>query len=127
MRAVHELFMKIPELASIAAAQPLDNLGAFRGAEAVLAALRDAGLDDQQAIDAFDALASYVVGATLREVSRLANYVPPVERMRELRRLPEHEFPHLRSMAEPFIGRTSASGFDRGLDLVIDGIALHAA
>ncbi len=120
--AVHELFINIPELASIAASQPLDNLGAFRGAEVLLAALSEAGLDDQQAIDAFDALASYVVGATLREVSRLQNYVPPAERMRELRRLPVDEFPHLNSMAEPFTARTAASGFDRGLELLIDGI-----
>jgi AcrR family transcriptional regulator len=37
--AVHELFLEMPEIASIAASQPLDNLGAFRGAEVVLAAL----------------------------------------------------------------------------------------
>jgi hypothetical protein len=89
----------------------------------LLAALRDAGLSDQEAIDAFDALASYVVGATLREVSRLANYAPPAERLRELRRLPEGEFPHVRSMATPFVARTVASGFDRGLELLIAGIA----
>src|SRR5260221_108735 len=83
----------------------------------LLEAVRDAGLDDQQAIDAFDALASYVVGATLREVVRLESQAPPAERLRELRRLPADEFPHLRSMAEPFIARTAASGFDRGLDL----------
>jgi AcrR family transcriptional regulator len=127
IRAVHELFIEIPELASIAASQPLDNVGAFRGAEVVLAAFSDAGLSDQQAIDAFDVLASYVVGATLREASRLANYIPPGERMRELRRLSEEEFPNVRSMAEPFVARTTASGFDRGLDLLIDGIAGQTA
>jgi AcrR family transcriptional regulator len=127
IRAVHELFIDIPELASIAASQPLDNVGAFRGAEIVLASLSEAGLSDQQAIDAFDVLASYVVGATLREVSRLTNYVAPAERMRELRRLPEGEFAHVRSMAEPFVARTTASGFDRGLDLLIEGIALQTA
>lgn len=127
IRAVHQLFVEIPELASIAASQPLDNIAAFRGAEVVLAALSEAGLSDQQAIDAFDLLASYVVGATLREASRLANYVPPGERMRELRRLPEDAFPHVRAMAEPFVARTTASAFDRGLDLLVEAIAHHAA
>jgi AcrR family transcriptional regulator len=127
IRAVHELFIEIPGLASIAASQPLDNLGAFRGAEVVLAALSESGLSDQQSIDAFDVLASYVVGATLREVSRLENYVTAAERMREVRRLPEEEFPHVRSMAEPFVARTTTSGFDRGLDLLLEGIALQTA
>jgi AcrR family transcriptional regulator len=127
IRAVHQLFIEIPGLASIAASQPLDNLGAFRGAEVVLAALKEGGLSDQEAIDAFDVLASYVVGATLREISRLENYVAPAERMREVRRLSEEEFPHVRSMAESFVARTTTSGFDRGLDLLLDGIAHRAA
>ena len=122
-RGVHQLFLEHPELASIAASQPLDDGAAFRGAEAVLAALRDGGLADQDAVDAFDTLASYVVGFTLREVARASNYIPPAERLRALRRLPEDEFPHVREMARPFVTRDTSESFERGLALLIRGIA----
>jgi len=125
-RGVHDLFLEHPELARIAASQPIDNAAAFRGAEAVLAALRVAGLTDQEAVDAFDALAAYVVGFTRREVSRSTNYIPPAERLRELRRLPEAEFPHVRAMAEPFATRDAGRRFDGGLQLLISGIAAKA-
>jgi len=122
-RSVHDLFLAHPELASIAASQQIDDAAAFRGAEAVLAALHEGGLSDQDAVDAFDALAAYVVGATLREVARVTDYAPPAERLRALRRLPEDEFPHVRAMAEPFAARDTSRGFEQGLQLLIRGIA----
>jgi len=123
-RVVHDLFAANPELAGIAASQSIDEIGAFRGAEVVLGALREAGLSDQRAIEAFDALASYLTGFALREAARLTNPVPPASRLREIQRLPEDEFPHVRALSRPFVARDPS--FDRGLAFLVDGIVAEA-
>lgn len=122
-RSAHQVFLDHPELARIVASQPVDGVAAYRGAEVVLAALRRAGLSDDDAVAAFDALSSYTIGFTQRELSRLETYVPPADRLAEIRTLSPEEFPHVRDMAEPMVARDSSRNFDRGLQVLIRGIA----
>jgi AcrR family transcriptional regulator len=121
-RAVHEVFLEHPELGRITASQPVDSIAAYRGAEAVLAALRRAGLANEDAVTAFDALSSYTIGSTQREASRRTTHIPPADRLAEIRRLPADDFPHVREMARLLVARDASRDFDHGLRLLIDGI-----
>jgi hypothetical protein len=67
--SVHRVFSAHPELAQIATTQPIDGLAAYRGAEVVLAALRQAGFGDEEAVAAFDALVCYTAGFTRHQVA----------------------------------------------------------
>jgi TetR/AcrR family tetracycline transcriptional repressor len=91
--SVHALLRARPELAQIFATQRIQADAAIHRAQLVLTALRDAGMSEAAADAAFDALAAYTVGATLREAMLAAD------------------------------GSAEAQRFAGGLELLIDGIA----
>jgi AcrR family transcriptional regulator len=121
-RSVHRVFSAHPELAQIATTQPLDGLAAYRGAEAVLAALRRAGFSDEEAVVAFDALVCYTAGFTSRQIA-LETGTTPSHRLRRLHQLSEDDFPNLVTLAPLFVSPRYDERFEEGLAMLIDGLA----
>ena len=122
-RSVHRVFSAHPELAQIATTQPIDGPAAYRGAELVLAALRGAGFDDEEAVYAFDALICYTAGFTQRQIAFETQTVPSADRLQRLHHLPADEFPNLLSLAPLFVSPRLDERFEQGLALLIDGLA----
>jgi AcrR family transcriptional regulator len=123
MRSVHRVFSAHPELADIATTQPIDGLAAYRGAEVVLGALRQAGFDDEDAVWAFDALICYTAGFTQRQLAFQTPTVPAADRLHRLHALPEGDFPNLVAVAPLFVTPRPDDRFEYGLALLIDGLA----
>ncbi|HEX6388004.1 MAG TPA: TetR/AcrR family transcriptional regulator C-terminal domain-containing protein, partial [Solirubrobacteraceae bacterium] len=92
---------------------------AYRGAEVVFGALRGAGIADADAITAFRTLAAFTVGSVQREigVSERGSSLP------QLAALAPNEFPNVAALAAPLAAREPGDDFERGLRLLIDGIA----
>jgi AcrR family transcriptional regulator len=116
---VRNTFLEHPELLPILATHRLDGLGAYRGAEAVFAALRAAGLDGPRVIYTFDALVSFTIGFVQRELDVDRVTTSPLA---GLRQLPRDEFPNVIDMAGQLVTRDMDAGFNAGLDLLIAGI-----
>lgn len=104
-----------PALVPILASQRVDGESAYRGAEAVFSALRDAGIADEDALSAFTALVSFTVGCVQREFGRLERRSIPV--------LAETDFPHVTALAGQLVARRPDDEFRDALELVVDGIA----
>ena len=121
-RSVHQVFTAHPELAHIAITQPLDGLAAYRGAEVVLGAFRQAGFSDQEAVSAFDALVCYTAGFTARQVA-LDTGTTPSGRLHRLHGLPADDFPNLITLAPLFVSPRLDDRYEEGLALLIDGLA----
>lgn len=124
MRSVRAAFLAHPELLPVVGAQRIEGIGAYRGAESLLGALRAAGLGDEQVVHAFDTLVSFTVGFVQREVGVDRGVGDP---MPGLRSLPREEFPHVISLAGHLVTRDMESGFEAGLSLLVTGIEGWAA
>jgi AcrR family transcriptional regulator len=122
-RSVRRVFLEHPELVPIVATQRIDGIAAYRGAELVLRALRRAGLSDQDAVSAFDALTSLTIGSVQREtgLNALSSRALP-----GIRELPRDQFGNVISLAGELVTRDAERNFETGLDLLIRGIASRA-
>lgn len=120
-RSVRRVFLEHPELVPIVAAQRIDGIAAYRGAEVVLGALRSAGLGDHDVVGAFDALTSLTIGSVQRETG--LNATSAATAMPGVRDLPPEQFRNVISLAGELITRDPERDFETGLDLVIRGIA----
>jgi len=121
--SMRSVLLKYPELLSIVATQRLDGIEAYRGAESLFRALGAAGLEGRQAVDAFNALASFTIGSVQREVGldRTNGGQFP-----GLRTLPHDEFPHVINVAGHLVTADPEASFTAGLDLLIAGIQRSA-
>lgn len=108
---------------------------ALLNAEAMLAILKAGGLSDQVCAYGVDALALFVT-ATAVEDSLLVNGVgwtdttraEHVKRVREyFGSLPPARFPHITGMVEALTRDEGDERFEFGLDLLVSGLARHAA
>jgi AcrR family transcriptional regulator len=117
---VYQLLLRRPVVLRIVSSQHLDGLVAYRGAERVLAALRAAGIDDEEATQAFEILACYTFGAALRHVEFPATG-PGTSGPSALADLPAAEFPNLRALGPILAARRF--DFDAGLRRVLAGLA----
>jgi AcrR family transcriptional regulator len=122
-RSVRRVFLQHPELGPIVAAQRIDGIAAYRGAEVVFGALRRAGLDDHDVVSAFDGLASLTIGSVLRETGLNAGGGAALPGIRQL---PREEFRNVISLAGELVTRDPERDFETGLDLMIRGIAGRA-
>jgi AcrR family transcriptional regulator len=122
-RSVRRVFLEHPELVPIVATQRIDGIAAWRGAELVLGALRRAGLSDQDAVSAFDALTSLTIGSVQRETGLNALSSKALPGIREL---PRNQFGNVISLAGELVTRDAERNFETGLDLLIRGIASRA-
>jgi AcrR family transcriptional regulator len=123
MRSVRRMFLEHPDLVPIVATQRMDGIGAYRGAELVLGALREAGLTDQDAVGAFNALSAFTVGCAQREVGLRE---PGADSLPAIGALPPADFPHVIGLAGRLMAREPEHDFEVGLDLLIRGIADRA-
>jgi AcrR family transcriptional regulator len=116
-RSVRLVFLEHPELLPIVAGQRLEGIGVYRGAERVFAALRSAHLDDEQVIEAFDALTSFTIGITERETG-----LRPQATLPGIRELPKEDFGNVINLAGLLMTRDAERSFEAGLDLLLRGI-----
>lgn len=119
--AVRRAFLAHPELVPIVAAHRVDGLSAYRGAEIIFGALREAGLDDGQLISAFSTLASYTVGAAQREIG-LSGRAASGRSLPGISALPGEGFSHVIGLAGRLATRDFDAEFSSGLDLLITGL-----
>jgi TetR/AcrR family tetracycline transcriptional repressor len=99
---------------------------ALRLADAVLAALQDAGLDQDDAQDAYDVFLTYVLGSAGRQTTAVA----PARWRAFAQALDQSEpdaYPALRRAAGSGKTRDDDARFTGGLELVLDAIAARAS
>lgn len=125
-RSLREVLLRHPQLAAIVAVQRTNGPASYRGAEAVLAALDDAGLAPVQAVGMFATLAAFTVGYVQREIPTDARLAQEADRLVAVQRLPPDEFPHITRSADAFLGRDTKEQFETGLDALILGIKAMA-
>ncbi len=115
--SVREVMLKHPTLVPIIANQRLDCRSAYRGAEAVCAALRATGMSDRDVITSFATLTSFTVGSVQRELAAMDSAARP-----SVAFLPAAEFPNVVSLFGPLVTGDAGQSFCDGLQLVIDAI-----
>jgi TetR/AcrR family transcriptional regulator, tetracycline repressor protein len=93
---------------------------AFAPLERAYDILREAGLDADAALDAFLAMASFVLGRILLEMGSLQ--VVPTEGTVDLSAIPTDQHPRLVELKRAVVSSSSAREFERGLDLLLAGI-----
>jgi TetR/AcrR family transcriptional regulator, tetracycline repressor protein len=124
-RSVHDLLLANPEIAQVAARQPVAGEAAYRGAEVVLDALRRAGIEGEPAASAFATLFSFTLGFVQQQLLSSA----PGSRARRqavIERLPLDDFENLSRLGAVFLLRSSDRHFQDGLDLIIRGLESKA-
>jgi len=90
--------------------------------DSLIAVMLDAGFSPQRAVDGIAVLTSYVIGFVEAESVRARRH-PDEEDLSHLRHLDQVRYPHLTSVWDTWIQRTSARTFEVGLGLLIDGLA----
>ncbi|PQM47983.1 Tetracycline repressor protein class A [Mycobacterium talmoniae] len=120
---VEQLFQRHPELAEISTRQHLNSTSAFRGVEMVLGALREAGLDSEQAVSAWYALTFFTAGFSYRRATEHADRDRDGGRRRRIGALPREEFEHFHEIAAMYTGGLSDRDFESALRVVLAGVA----
>jgi AcrR family transcriptional regulator len=121
-RSLYTTALEHPELSQLIATQPIDALVAQRGMELVLATLQGEGLDDEEAVNAYDVLVSFLRGFSQRHARRRGQEGPAFDRLSAMRDLRADEFPHVVRLAGPLVARDPQKHFEEGLALVLAGI-----
>lgn len=119
--ALRRAFLDHRELVPVVAAR-VDGLSGYRGAEIVLGALHEAGLDDAECVSAFGALISFTVGACQREVGLTAPAARGRSPLPALTARPGEDLGNVVRLAGRFATRDVDAEFSAGLDLLITGI-----
>jgi AcrR family transcriptional regulator len=119
-RSLHRVLLAHPEFAQITASQPIDALVAYRGMEVVLATLQREGLDDEEAVTAYDALVSFTRGFNQQYTGK--RWEAGFQRLSSMRELKADDFPHVVKLAGQLVTRDPDKHFDEGLELVMRGI-----
>ena len=88
----------------------------FATADALIAALNRAGLDDRDRLAAFHALLGFVTGAAQ------ADLAGPLVAAR-IGAVAGSEYPHVEALSEVAVRTSVEEDFDRGLRMLLDGIA----
>jgi AcrR family transcriptional regulator len=119
--SVHDVLLKHPDIAEIAARQPVAGEAAYRGAEIVLEALARAGVEGEAAASAFATLFAFTLGFVQQQ---LLSAAPGslARRQAVLERLPVDDFENLSRLSGVFLLRSSDRHFREGLELIIRGL-----
>ncbi len=88
----------------------------FAAADALIAALNRAGLDDRDRLAAFHALLGFVTGGAQ------ADLAGPLVAAR-IGAVAGSEYPHVAALSEVAVRTSAEEDFDRGLRMLLDGIA----
>ena len=125
-RQLREGLAAHPSLVQLRLRRPILSPGAMRGTEMAMEALLEAGLDPREAASAFRVIFLYAFGFTAFSAPDLTP---------ELRRgaraaaaeLPEADFPIVTAAIEEMVSTLGGEEeFERGLELILDGIADRA-
>jgi AcrR family transcriptional regulator len=121
--ALHHAVLERAPLVEIVAFQHVDAVAIFRAEEAILGALRSAGLSDRDAVRGLSVITSYTVGATQRRAEQRAGSPTAVHRLQRLHQLPADTFPTLRALAGELVSVDFELSFEDGLRLLLGGIS----
>ncbi len=109
-----QVFLDHPGIADVCVRRPTPVAGVALFFDAMLAAFRDAGLDEAERVRGFDALLMFLLGSVLWEVPR-RDTADPTEGATQVR------------TDRGSLGRRDASDyFDFGAHVILDGLALRA-
>jgi AcrR family transcriptional regulator len=99
--------------------------GTLRHLENILALLTSAGFSGDDALHIYRVLFAYLYGHILTELQEVVERPDETDHVLRLglHRLPVTEFPHVRSVAAALASYDGAAELDRGLDLLIPGLA----
>jgi TetR/AcrR family transcriptional regulator, tetracycline repressor protein len=111
-----------PELVEITARQHVNGPVGYDVAERALRALTVAGLDIENAVNAFATLSAFTFGFVQQELHSEVRRSQLAERVAAASSLPAAEYPLLRGSLTTFLTRDSERHFEMGLDLLIRGI-----
>jgi AcrR family transcriptional regulator len=120
---LHHAVLERAALVEIVAIQHVDAVAIFRAEEAILRALRSAGLSDRDAVRGLSVITSYTVGATQRRAEQRAGSPAAVHRLQRLHQLPADTFPTLRALAGELVSVDFELSFEDGLRLLLRGIS----
>jgi AcrR family transcriptional regulator len=120
---LHHAVLERAALVEIVAIQHVDAVAIFRAEEAILRALRSAGLSDRDAVRYLSVITSYTVGATQRRAEQRAGSPAAVQRLQRLLQLPEDTFPTVRALAGELVSVDFELSFEDGLRLLLQGIS----
>jgi AcrR family transcriptional regulator len=120
---LHHAVLEQAALVEIVAVQHVDAAAIFRAEEAILGALRSAGLSDKDAVRGLSVITSYTVGATQRRAEQRAGSPAAVHRVQRLLQLPADAFPTLRALAGELVSVDLELSFEDGLRLLLRGIS----
>jgi AcrR family transcriptional regulator len=115
--AFHELFLAHPAVAHVMVTRPLSGPVALRRGEPAFAVLVAAGFSDAQAVEAFIALASYTIGASLYELARRETHTRDTRFEDDVVAV---EYPLLVRLAPHLHRSTGGQQFRRGLRHLLD-------
>lgn len=116
--SLRELMTEHPVLAHVIITQPVEGPTAYVFAEAVLAVLRGHGRSDEDSVELFGVLASYTVGFTLIQRSRVTSGAGDgQERVEHIRLSPRHA--NLSAVADDFVRWPRPDAFQKGLSRLL--------
>ena len=103
--------------------------GILRHLEDVLALLTGAGFTGGDALHVYRALFGFLYGHVLTELQEIVERPEETDHVLRLglHRLPIGEFPHLRDLAPTWATYDGLSELDRGLDILLSGLATRLA
>jgi AcrR family transcriptional regulator len=101
----------------------------FAIADALVAALGRAGLEDRDRLAAFHAVLALVVGAAQAQLAgplTRADSADASEIAARIGTVAGEEFPHIRALSEVAVRTSVEDDFDGGLEMLLDGIAARS-
>lgn len=123
--ALRDVALEHPHVFPLIATRPLRGAASLAPVDALLGALRDAGLSDEAAVRSFWALVAYQTGALLAEIGVLIGLTDEPSAgpaPGAVDALSAESYPHVHALAPIMARATFAEEFDRGLDLLLAGI-----
>jgi AcrR family transcriptional regulator len=101
--------------------------GILKNLEDVVALLTRAGFDGIDALHVYRALFAFLFGHVLTELQEIVERPEETDHVLRLGlyRLPIAEFPHLRNLAPTWASYNGLAELDRGLDILLSGLAAH--
>lgn len=127
-RAWRDLLKAHPNVMTLMSEQrkPMTSLSALRPSDHALGILRDAGLDDEEAVLAFRAFGGFIQGFVLAEIADLFGGGEVEIRPEDVAALPVDELPHLAAAFPHLFHCDFDAAFEYGLDLMIRGLEAKA-
>ncbi|MGQ0804511.1 MAG: TetR/AcrR family transcriptional regulator C-terminal domain-containing protein [Actinomycetota bacterium] len=117
-REYRRIALEHPHVFPLIALRPLTTPQALRPVEMSLEVLRRAGFDGRHALAAFQTLANFTSGFALEEIAAAGGEGSPA-----IATLDPARFPRLHKLVDRPMQRDVA--FERSLDIIIAGLALH--